>query len=73
MGGMYAATIVLTGVLYALAFFAGSGCMLNRFFVSFNLVLCVISTALCVHPSVQDVNPRSGLAQSTMLRRIALT
>ena len=71
MGGMYAATIVLTGVLYA--FFAGSGCMLNRFFVSFNLVLCVISTALCVHPSVHDVNPRSGLAQSTMLRRIALT
>lgn len=64
-GGMYAATIALTGVLYA--FFAGSGCTLNRFFISFNLVLCVIITALCVHPAVQDANPRSGLAQSSMV------
>ena len=62
---MYAATIALTGVLYA--FFAGSGCTLNRFFISFNLALCVIITALCVHPAVQDANPRSGLAQSSMV------
>ena len=32
----YGATIALTSVLYA--FFAGSGCTLNRFFISFNLV-----------------------------------
>ncbi|KAJ8456651.1 hypothetical protein ONZ51_g11997 [Trametes cubensis] len=63
--GMYAATIALTGVLYA--FFAGSGCTLNRFFISFNLALCVIITIMCIHPTVQEYNPRSGLAQSSMV------
>lgn len=62
---MYAATISLTGVLYA--FFAGSGCTLNRFFISFNLVLCIIITIICVHPVIQEHNPRSGLAQSGMV------
>ncbi|OBZ72638.1 Membrane protein TMS1 [Grifola frondosa] len=63
--GMYAATIALTSVLYA--FFASSGCTLNRFFISFNLALCVIITIMCVHPTVQEYNPRSGLAQSSMV------
>lgn len=62
---MYAFTISLTGVLYA--YFAGSGCGLNRFFISFNLALCIIITIMCVHPLVQEHNPRSGLAQSGMV------
>ena len=62
---MYAATIALTSVLYA--FFAGPGCTLNRFFISFNLVLCIIITILCIHPVVQEHSPRSGLAQSGMV------
>ena len=64
-GGMYAATISLTGVLYG--FFADSGCTLNKFFISVNLVLCIIITIVCVHPTVQEYNPRSGLAQSSMV------
>lgn len=64
-GGMYAASIALTGVLYA--FFAGASCTLNRFFISFNLVLCIIITILCIHPAIQESNPRSGLAQSSMV------
>lgn len=63
--GMYAATIALTSVMFA--FFAGSGCTMNRFFISFNLALCVIVTIICVHPTVQEHNPRSGLAQSSMV------
>ncbi|KAH7915652.1 serine incorporator/TMS membrane protein [Hygrophoropsis aurantiaca] len=62
---MYIATITLTGILYA--YFASSGCTLNRFFISFNLILCVIITILCVHPTIQEYNPRSGLAQSGMV------
>jgi len=62
---MYAFTITLTGLLYA--YFAGSDCTLNRFFISFNLALCVLITILCVHPLVQEHNPRSGLAQSGMV------
>lgn len=64
-GGMYAATIALTGVLYG--FFAGSGCTLNQFFISLNLALCILITILCIHPTVQDYNQRSGLAQSSMV------
>ena len=64
-GGMYLATIALTGVLYA--FFTASGCTLNKFFISFNLALCVLITILCIHPTVQEYNPRSGLAQSSMV------
>jgi len=62
---MYAAVIAMTGVLYG--FFAGSDCTLNRFFISFNLALVIIITILCVHPYIQEHNPRSGLAQSSMV------
>lgn len=62
---MYAASITLTGLLYA--FFASSGCTLNRFFISMNLALCIIITITCIHPTVQEYNPRSGLAQASMV------
>ncbi|KAN0064699.1 Membrane protein tms1 [Thecaphora frezii] len=63
--GMYAATIALTGVLYG--FFASNGCTLNQSFISINLVLCIVLTGLSVSPMVQEANPRSGLAQSSMV------
>lgn len=63
--GMYSTAITLTGVLFA--FFASSGCTLNRFFIGFNLALCILITILCVHPTVQEHNPRSGLAQASMV------
>lgn len=63
--GMYLAAIALTAVLYA--FFADSGCTLNRFFISLNLALCILVTIMCVHPVVQEHNPRSGLAQASMV------
>ena len=62
---MYITTITLTGVLYA--YFASSGCTLNRFFISFNLALCIISTIMSINPAVQASNPRSGLAQAGMV------
>lgn len=62
---MYAFTITLTGLLYA--YFAGSGCTLNQFFISFNLGLCVLITIMSIHPAIQEANPRSGLAQSAMV------
>jgi hypothetical protein len=61
----FAATIALTGVLYA--FFAAPGCTLNRVFISLNLALAALVTAACVHPAVQARNPRSGLAQAGMV------
>ncbi|KAI9509838.1 serine incorporator/TMS membrane protein [Russula earlei] len=63
--GMYVATFAITGVLYA--YFASSGCTLNQFFISFNLVLTIVITILSILPIVQEHNPRSGLAQSGMV------
>ena len=63
--GLFALSITLTGVMYG--FFAGSGCALNRFFITFNLILSLIVTGLSVSPPVQEANPRSGLAQSAMV------
>ncbi len=62
---MYIFTITMTTLLFV--FFGGSGCGLNRFFIAFNLVLSIIITIMCVHPVVQEYNPRSGLAQSGMV------
>jgi hypothetical protein len=63
--GMYAVTITLTGVLYG--FFAGPGCQLNQFFITFNLIMCIAVTIMSVHPVIQEYNPRSGLAQASMV------
>lgn len=62
---LYAVVISLTGVMYG--FFASDGCTLNRFFITFNLILSILITLLCVHPSVQEANPKSGLAQASMV------
>lgn len=57
--------LVLTVLQYT--FFAGSGCGLNQFFITFNLVLSILVTVLSILPAVQMANPRSGLAQSGMV------
>ena len=61
----YGGVIALTVIDYV--FFGSSGCGLNQFFITFNLILCLISTVVSVLPAVQDANPRSGLAQSGMV------
>lgn len=48
-------------------FFASDGCTLNRFFITFNWILCLLITLLCVHPAIQEANPKSGLAQASMV------
>lgn len=62
---MFLGVIILTGIMYG--FFARSGCHLNQFFITFNLILCLIGTFLSVHPAVQEANPRSGLSQASMV------
>lgn len=61
----YAGVIALTVVDYV--YFGKSGCGLNQFFITFNLILCIVATALSISPPVQEANPRSGLAQSGMV------
>lgn len=62
---MYLGAIILTGLMYG--FFAHSGCGMNIFWITFNLILAVAVTIIGVLPAVQEANPRSGLAQSSMV------
>ncbi|CDS07507.1 hypothetical protein LRAMOSA01456 [Lichtheimia ramosa] len=62
---MFAGAITMTGIMYG--FFATNGCSLNQFFVTLNLILCVLITLLCISPSVQEANPRSGLSQASIV------
>ena len=63
--GLYLGAIVMTTVLYI--FFAGSGCGTNTFFITLNLILSIMATLLSIAPPVQEANPKSGLAQASMV------
>ncbi|XP_022654672.1 probable serine incorporator isoform X2 [Varroa destructor] len=62
--GMYALTI--TAITLCFVFYTTSdACSLQKFFISFNLILCVIISVLSVLPSVQERQPTSGLLQAS--------
>ncbi|EDV23598.1 expressed hypothetical protein [Trichoplax adhaerens] len=63
---MYCATITAT-VLFYVFFTKPDGCGLNKFFVSFNLIACIIISIIAILPKVQEVQPRSGLLQSAVI------
>ncbi|CAO1629801.1 unnamed protein product [Sympodiomycopsis kandeliae] len=63
--GMYLLVIIGTILLYV--FFGGSGCGLNTTVITLNMLFAIVLTGLCISPIVQEANPRSGLAQSSMV------
>ncbi|XP_054723018.1 probable serine incorporator [Uloborus diversus] len=75
--GWYCALIFCTVLHYALAL-AGvvllyvyytqeSGCGVQKFFISFNMICCIILSIISVLPKVQDALPKSGLLQSSVV------
>jgi hypothetical protein len=63
--GMYLASIAMTIVQYI--FFASSGCSMNQAAITINLLLWIIISVISVHPTVQEHNPKAGLAQAAMV------
>lgn len=63
--GLYVLVLVATLLLYVV--FATHGCRTNQVLITVNLLLGIVLTVMCVHPRVQEANPRSGLAQSSMV------
>ncbi|XP_021924282.1 probable serine incorporator isoform X2 [Zootermopsis nevadensis] len=60
--------LAITGIVLLFVFFTlPDDCALNKFFISFNLILCVIVSVLSILPSVQETQPRSGLLQSSVV------
>jgi len=63
--GLYALALAITVCCFV--FYTSAEhetCGLSKFFVAFNLILCILVTALSVHPRVQEAMPSSGILQS---------
>jgi len=62
----YLISLALVIVFYLL-YAHSSDCALHKFFISFNLILCVIVSIVAILPQVQEANPHSGLLQSALI------
>lgn len=65
----YIVSFVLV-VLYYVYYTAGSedsNCALPKFFISFNLICCIILSVISILPKIQEGNARSGLLQSSII------
>jgi len=63
---MFATTLTAT-ILFYVFYTTGSDCGLNKFYISFNLILCIIISVLSIHPRVQEESPKSGLLQAAVV------
>ncbi|KAG7237741.1 hypothetical protein INR49_031858 [Caranx melampygus] len=75
--GWYAALLTVTILNYILSLTAvvlffvfytkPDGCFINKFFISFNMLLCIVASVISVLHKVQESQPRSGLLQSSII------
>jgi len=54
-------------ILYYVYYTTGGTCSTNKFFISFNLILCIVVSVMAILPQVQDEQPRSGLVQASFV------
>ena len=59
--------VSITAIVLFYVFYGQGDCSKNKFFISFNLILCVVVSVLAVLPKVQDAQPRSGLLQASVV------
>ncbi|KAG7304475.1 hypothetical protein JYU34_011419 [Plutella xylostella] len=60
--------LTLTGIVLLYVYYTkADGCDLSKFFISINLILIVIMSAVSILPAVQEHQPRSGLLQSSVV------
>ncbi|KAG8519718.1 Serine incorporator 3 [Galemys pyrenaicus] len=62
----YILSIISVVLLYTF-FTKSDGCTENKFFISINLILCVVVSIISIHPKIQEHQPRSGLLQSSII------
>lgn len=60
--------LALTGFILSFVFFTqSSGCHLNKFLISFNFIMCFVISAISILPKIQEVQPKSGLLQASII------
>merc|ERR1719361_237105 len=47
-------------------------CGLHKFFLSFNMLICMIITVISILPKIQEANPSAGLLQSAIISAYVL-
>ncbi|XP_062060229.1 serine incorporator 3 [Lepus europaeus] len=62
----YILSIVSVGLLYTY-YTKPDDCTENKFFISINLILCVVVSVVSILPKIQEHQPRSGLLQSSII------
>jgi serine incorporator 1/3 len=69
MSATFAQYVVsLIGIILLFTYYTTSDdCGLNKFFISFNMILCFVVSILSITPTVQEAQPRSGLLQSAIV------
>ncbi|XP_027859684.1 serine incorporator 1 [Xiphophorus couchianus] len=75
--GWYTALLAVMTLNYVTAFTAAvlcfifyakpDACFINKFFISFNVMLCVVASVVSVLRKVQEFQPHSGLLQSSFI------
>ncbi|CEI65774.1 Membrane protein TMS1 [Fusarium venenatum] len=63
--GMYIGSLAMTIVQYI--FFARGSCSMNQAVITINLILWLAISVISVNPTVQEFNPKAGLAQAAMV------
>lgn len=59
--------VSFAGIVLSYVYYTGEhtgDCKLHEFFISFNMIICLILTVVSILPSVQEHMPKSGLLQS---------
>ncbi|VUC33791.1 unnamed protein product [Clonostachys rosea] len=64
--GMYIGSIAMTVIQYVF-FAANSACTMNQAVITINLILWIVISVISVNPTVQEHNPKAGLAQAAMV------
>lgn len=59
--------VAITAVVLFFSYYTTGACGLQKFFISTNLVLCVVLSVLSILPRIQESQPRSGLLQSSII------
>lgn len=64
--------LALTGFILSYVFFTeSSGCHLNKFLISFNLIMCFVISVVSILPKIQEAQPKSGLLQASIISLFA--
>lgn len=62
---MYLAAFAMTIVMYI--YFAKSHCSMNITAITINLIFILVTTAVSVHPGIQENNPKAGVGQAAVV------